>query len=296
MNSDTSEEFKTLTNVKASSMPIKQVGIVFQDKRVPQAISFGIAVQDENRESAIQRSHSLCPSKDHTIDKNSENKNLRYTITPNLGNHISGAHNDWDRRTKISKKLINTREIVDNNQFHLTLLSSREDMRLDSDEIFAFAHNKATSNEINGKFLVRNSMDDIYNMQMANSLRHFNMEMHEYEKRSKHYLVFKNFNKESDVDVVHETLAPCFTSLTTRDELERFPTQIVEKQHKRIRAKIGLPINSSVSNSSSDEKYTPPHLRISSGKSSESVSSVDLEGWFTTADSNPSFSPEKFFY
>ena len=298
MFSDTSDELKTLSNIKASSMPIKQTGIIFQDKRMPQAISYGIAVQNDDKESVIQRSHSLNPCKDHAIDKYSMDRNLRYTITPSLSAHILGSKYERGSRMKISGKLLNTRQTVESNQFHLTLLSSRENMRLDSDEIFSLACNRAHKNETEGKHFAKNSVNDIHQMQNANSLRHFNMEMHEYEKRSKHYLFFKNFNKESEVDIVNETLAPCFTTLNIRDELERFPVQKVDQTNKRIRARIGLPINSSVSNSSSNEKYTPPHLRISSDESAKSNHSpIDLEGWFTTADTISSIMPKKdFFY
>ena len=52
-------ENKVLACIKPSEFPIEQLGIIFQDKRVPQSLSFGIAVPDINRENSIQRDHSI---------------------------------------------------------------------------------------------------------------------------------------------------------------------------------------------------------------------------------------------
>jgi hypothetical protein len=44
-------EYKTLANIKPADFPIEQLEIIFQDKRVPQALSCEIAVPDINKET-----------------------------------------------------------------------------------------------------------------------------------------------------------------------------------------------------------------------------------------------------
>ena len=109
-------EYKTLANIKPSDFPIEQPGIIFQDKRLPQTLSFGIAVKDPNKESSIQRSHSICPSKDHFVDKYSYKKNLRYTASPNLGSHVSGSKLEKGRRIELGTPLLNIKDQVADNQ------------------------------------------------------------------------------------------------------------------------------------------------------------------------------------
>jgi hypothetical protein len=98
-------EFEAIRNIKPADLPIEQVGIIFQDKRIPQSISFGIASQDINKEATIQRPHAICPIKDHFVDKFRSPRTLRFLSSPNLSAHISGAKYERSRRLEFAQNV-----------------------------------------------------------------------------------------------------------------------------------------------------------------------------------------------
>ena len=279
---DLPTEYKTLANIRPSSFPIEQTGIIFQDKRIPQSLSFGIAVLDVKKEISVQRSHSICPSKDHFIDKHSFKKNLRYTASPNLGSHVSGSDLEKGRRTELGKNLLNIKEKVADNQFHLTMLFQRGDTRLNSFEIKTKVHDLSATLKATGKFYSEKSDYEINNLKKSNELRSFNMDLNDYKNRSN--LKFKNVDNFTNLNSEPVFLFPDFNLLSINEEFERFPKQKVLDNPKQMRNRIGLSVHSSLSNSSSDEKYKIPQ-RVFSEKASNtrSYSPFDLEGWCTSS-------------
>jgi hypothetical protein len=257
-------EFETLSSVKPSKLQIEQVGIIFQDKRIPQSISFGIAINDLNKEAVIQRSHSICPIKDHFIDKFSSPKSLRYLSSPNLSAHISGAKYERGRRLELAQNLRDSRIKAEKNQFHLNLLSARGDCRSEADALFIGVEFEMARNRANGKYLAINSKKEIKNWESSCELQLFNMNLNDYEKRTEEYLKFKNFDSMSKFAFEKRSISPNFSRLTARDEFERFPFQKIEEQAKFKRYNLGLPVNSSISNSSSDDYPLIPRIPLSS--------------------------------
>ena len=290
---NTKPELMSIMNIKPSNFQVKQSDIIFQDKRTPTSISYGIAIQDPSKEATIQRSHSLCPSKNHFVDKSNNSKNLRYTLSANLGSHISGSKFERGRRMEIGKKLAQNKNLAATNQFNLTMQSAREDCKSDSLELYTRSFNQRELNKNNFQYQNGTLVAEIKTLDAANSVRYFNMSLNDYEDRDKKSLKFKNFNDKTDFDSSHDFSFPDFTSVNYQDEIARFPSQDVEEKPKRMRDRIGLPINSSLSNSS-EEKYQIPQRSLNSRTSSESLKS-DLENLWIEVPRKSSGSTD-FFY
>jgi hypothetical protein len=269
-------DFEIISNVKPSVLKIEEIGIIFQDRRIAQSIGFGIALKDPKKEATIHRSHSLCPTKDHFIDKNSPERSLRYLSSPSLNLHISGAKYERGQRLELAQDLRNTKEKVENNQFHLNMLSARGDCRCEAGAILIGVEHKVTANQINGEYLAINKIKDVKNWEEVSALKCFNMDLHDYDQRPKEYLKFRNLNENSLFDFEKRASSPQFSRLHRKEEFERFPFQKIKEQPKLIRYNLGLPINSSISNSSTEDIRQSP--RIPFTNSSGSLS--DLENLF----------------
>jgi hypothetical protein len=281
---------KIMHNVNISNLNVEQVGIIFQDQRLPQSLGFGISVKDSNKEASIQRSHSICPTKEHFIDKYSSSRSLRYISSPSQSSHISGAKYERGRRLELVQQLRNSKSKVEKNQFHLNMMSASGDCRHDSYAIYIGAQDKVSANERKGKYIARNSKSEIKNWEEISELKLFNMDLNDLDKNRKD-LKFKNFNSESLFNFENPQLSPTFIEIG--NGFSRFPVQEIEEQPKKIRHNLGLPINSSISNNSSDGQNFSPFFPC--GNSSEST--IDLEGWFTKSSSKSSKnSKNKFIF